>query len=82
MLFAVERYDESGVGEHPSFPALPAGLRLAAAFHLPADEVFLALVDGPDETSVGAAIVAAGWRVDRISPAQWLSPATCGQVLT
>jgi hypothetical protein len=76
MLFAVERYDESGTGLDPTaaFPALPAALRLAAALYLPADEVVLALIEGPDADIVGAAVSAAGWRVDRISPASWLSP--------
>jgi hypothetical protein len=76
MLFAVERYDESGAGLDPSaaFPVLPATLRLAAALYLPADEVVLALIEGPDADAVGAAVSAAGWRVDRISPASWLTP--------
>ena len=76
MLFAVERYDESGAGVdlHAAFPALPAALRLAAALYLPADDVVLALIEGPDADVVGAAVSAAGWRVDRISPASWLTP--------
>jgi hypothetical protein len=76
MLFAVERYEESGAGldPHAAFPVLPAALRLAAALYLPADEVVLALIEGPDADAVGAAVSAAGWRVDRISPAAWLSP--------
>lgn len=75
-LFAVERYDESGTGldAHAAFPPLPAAVRLAVVLYLPADEVILALVEGPDADAVGAAVTAAGWRVDRISPASWLAP--------
>lgn len=74
-LFAVERYDRSGGANPPTgFPALSADeLWLAGAVYLPADEVVLALVEGRDEDAVGAAVAAAGWRVDRISPAAWLA---------
>ena len=82
MLFAVERYDDSGVGERPELPGAAArasgSRRRSTCLRT---RSCLALVDGPDETSVGAAVVAAGWRVDRISPAQWLSPAP-NEVLT
>jgi hypothetical protein len=73
-LFAVERYDDTGGHVAPSdpFPALPAHVRLAGAVYLPVDEVVIAFVEGSDEASVGAAVTAAGWRVDRISPANWL----------
>ncbi|MFC0528976.1 hypothetical protein [Phytohabitans kaempferiae] len=70
-LFAVERYDVPG-SEPSSLPAL-ADARLVAAVHLPADQVVLALVEGPDEQSVAAAATAAGWRVDRLHPAVWIT---------
>lgn len=70
-LFALERYDVPG-SEPDSLPAL-AGARLVAAVHLPADQVVLALVEGRDERSVAAAATAAGWRVDRLHPASWIS---------
>jgi hypothetical protein len=75
QLFAVERYDDTGGAAVPpsSFPALPAGVRLAGAVYLPADEVVLALVEGPDVESVCTAVAAAGWRVDRISLASWVA---------
>ncbi len=73
-LFAIERYDDTGAHVTPiePFPALPAHVHLAGAVYLPADEVVIAFVEGIDEASVGAAVLAAGWRVDRISPASWL----------
>jgi hypothetical protein len=76
-LFALERYDRTGDARVPEpLPLLTAaGTRLVAAVHLPADEVVLALVEGPDAETVAAAATAAAWRVDRLSPAVWLSPA-------
>lgn len=74
-LFAVERYDDTGGRGAPlePFPTLPAHVHLAGAVYLPSDEVVIAFVEGSDEASVGAAVTAAGWRVDRISPADWLA---------
>ena len=74
MLFALERYDAAGSAAAP--PSLPADapVRLVAAVHLPADEVVLVIAEGPDETTVAAALDGAGWRVDRIGPATWLLP--------
>ena len=77
-LFAVERYErrDSSAGEYapePMAPLADGGARLVGALHLPADDVVLALVEGPDATTVSAAATAAGWRVDRISPATWLT---------
>ncbi|BCB90838.1 hypothetical protein [Phytohabitans suffuscus] len=71
-LFALERYDEVPGTEPATLPAL-AGARLVAAVHLPADQVVLALVEGRDERTVEAAATAAGWRVDRLHPATWIS---------
>ena len=73
-LFALERYDDTGGHLVPlePFPALAGPVHLTGAVHLPADEVVIAFVEGPDEESVGAAVSAAGWRVDRITPATWL----------
>jgi hypothetical protein len=74
-VFAVERYDETGSSPVPlgGFPALAAGVRLTGVVHLPADNTVMAFVEGPDETTVRAAMTAAGWRVDRIGPAEWLA---------
>ena len=71
-LFALERYESSGTTV-PLAPLTAPGARLVAALHLPADDVVLALVEGPDEHHVAAAVVAAGWRVDRLIPARWLT---------
>jgi hypothetical protein len=81
-LFALERYDRSGV--EPAAPSTSsttalsslttALTRLVVAVRLPADEVVLALVVGPDPETVAAAALAAGWRVDRLSPAEWMFP--------
>jgi hypothetical protein len=74
-LYALEHYDRSGgtsVSEPPGH--LTTGqTRLVAAVHLPADDVVLALVEGTTAETVAAAAAAAGWRVDRITPAAWLS---------
>jgi hypothetical protein len=73
-LFVVERYDDSGRADPVGpFPALPSGMRLACAVHLPADDVVLALIEGQDEASICAAVTGAGWRVDRITAATWAS---------
>ncbi|SDZ30161.1 hypothetical protein SAMN05444365_109146 [Micromonospora pattaloongensis] len=74
-LFAIEQYDSSGRGAPPPPPALDTDdTRLVAAVHLPADDVVLALVEGPDAAAVAAAAAAAGWRVDRLNPARWITP--------
>jgi len=85
-LFALERYD--GVaGECADEPvgALTTGAtRLRAAVRIVADEVVLALVEGPDAETVAAVAAAVGWRVDRLGPAEWITapegpaPATQG----
>ncbi|NUT21835.1 MAG: hypothetical protein HOV77_21890 [Hamadaea sp.] len=74
LLFAIERYDTSGGLALPVLPELPDGteVRLVAAVHLPADDVLLALVEGPDADTVAGVAVAAGWRVDRFCPAVWV----------
>ncbi|OLT16106.1 hypothetical protein BJF78_15245 [Pseudonocardia sp. CNS-139] len=71
----MERYDPSGDGDAgPAAPALTtAETRLVAAVHLPADEVVIALVEGPDADTV-AAVATARWRADRVTPARWLRP--------
>ncbi|SEF18407.1 hypothetical protein [Jiangella alba] len=69
-LFALEQYAGPGDAAGP-VPALPDEVRVLLAVRLPADEVVLALVEGPDEPAVVAAAAAAGWRVDRIGPAAW-----------
>jgi hypothetical protein len=74
-LYAVERYDEPGATP-TRFPDLPHPFRLAGAVYLPADEVVIAFVEGADEQSVASTVRAAGWRVDRISPAAWLDGRT------
>ncbi|MEV0267988.1 hypothetical protein AB0H43_04360 [Hamadaea sp. NPDC050747] len=77
-LFALERYDTSGGLALPVLPELPDGaeVRLVAAVHLPADDVLLALVEGPDADTVAGAANAAGWRVDRLCPAVWAKDPT------
>jgi hypothetical protein len=79
-LFALERYD---LGDErlpePYWPAAPDSARLVGVVFLPADGVYLALVEGPDAETVSAAAVAAGWRIDRISPARWLGPPLSSQ---
>ena len=73
-LFALERYDRSGSESPPEPVSLPAtaDARLVGVVHLPADDVVLALVEGPDSETVTAAASAAGWRPDRVSPAAWV----------
>lgn len=75
-LFALERYDRSGsaCAYEPVPMPTTAVTRLVAAVHLPADEVVLALVEGPDAETVAAAAAAANWRVDRLNPAAWIYP--------
>lgn len=74
QLFAVERYDDSGgTRAREPFPALPSGTRLACAVYLPDDDVEVAFVEGADAESVRAAVVGAGWRVDRITAGSWLA---------
>jgi hypothetical protein len=72
----VERYDRSGdaAAPEPLPPLTAAGIRLVAAVYLPADDVVLALVEGPDAETVTAAATAAAWRVDRLGPAAWVCP--------
>jgi hypothetical protein len=71
-LFLVERYDDSGTPDQqqPVLPP-PPDVPLLFAVRVAADDVVLALVEGPDEVTVGASLTAAGWRVDRISAATW-----------
>ncbi|HYY12724.1 MAG TPA: hypothetical protein VE781_17435 [Kineosporiaceae bacterium] len=73
-LFVLERYEPSGAEIVPgrAAPPLPARCRLVAAVHLPADGVLLALVEGPDADTVASAAEDAGWRVDRLCPADWV----------
>jgi hypothetical protein len=73
-LFALEHYDRSGGTSVPEPPAqlTTEQTRLVAAVHLPADDVVLALVEGNGADTVAAAAAAAGWRVDRLTPATWL----------
>lgn len=79
-MFALERYESSD--DAPAGPPLPTDAlttehtRLVAAVHLVADDVVLALVEGPDEETVAATARAAGWRVDRLSPATWITHTT------
>ncbi|MGS2615267.1 hypothetical protein ACVCAH_12190 [Micromonospora sp. LZ34] len=73
-LFVLERYDR-GPGEGTGEPVdgLTTGTtRLRGALRIPADDVVLALVEGPDAETVAAVAAAAGWRVDRIGPAEWI----------
>ncbi|RKN18798.1 hypothetical protein D7147_15335 [Micromonospora musae] len=81
-LFVLERYDRAP-GESVDEPvgALTTGVtRLRGAVRIPADDVVLALVEGPDAETVAAVAAAAGWRVDRLGTAEWIvepeSPAT------
>jgi hypothetical protein len=73
QLFVIERYDDTGTpGRLQLLPAPPADLQLLCAVHVPADDVLLALVEGTDEQTICTALAAAGWRVDRITPANWV----------
>ena len=73
-LFAVERYDAPGDPPGPVELVAGAGVRLVAAVRLAADDVVLALIEGPDPETVAAYAAAAGWRVDRLTPASWITP--------
>ncbi|MEW2382091.1 hypothetical protein AB0873_08355 [Micromonospora sp. NPDC047707] len=74
-LFVLERYDrvpEDRADE--SLSRLSTGVtRLRGALRIPADDVVLALVEGPDADTVAEAAAAAGWRVDRLGPAEWIA---------
>lgn len=70
QLYAIERYDAAG--EEPAAVRPLAGL--VCAVRLAADDVVLALVTGSDPETVAASAAAAGWRVDRITAASWLTP--------
>lgn len=74
-LFALERYDGSGLGAEPEPlpPLARPGTRLVATVFLPADDLLLALVEGPDADTVAVAATAAGWTVDRLLPARWIT---------
>jgi len=75
QLFVVERYDDTGTpGRLPALPAPPAEVELLCAVRVPADDVVLALVEGADEQTISTALIEAGWRVDRITPASWAGP--------
>ena len=73
-LFVLEQYEPSDSPTGGDLRDLPAaaGVRLVLAIHLPADEVRLALIEGPDQDSALAAAESTGWRVDRINPATWI----------
>jgi hypothetical protein len=74
-LFVVERYDDTGTpGAVTPLPAAPPGVHVVHAVRVPADDVVLALIEGTDERTICAALLAAGWRVDRITPATWAHP--------
>jgi hypothetical protein len=79
QLFLVEQYDHSGTGPDGPVPALAEPVRVVTAFHLAADQVVLALVEGPDAATVAAAAAEAGWPVDRILPAVPLTALGVGQ---
>jgi hypothetical protein len=74
QLFALEHYQTSETVASPDALARPTSeaTRLVAVVHLPADDTVLALVEAPDEATATAAGLAAGWRVDRVSPATLL----------
>ncbi len=76
-LFALERYEHSGAltETRPVSGLTSENTSLVAVVNLPADEVVLALVEAPDEATVLAAAAAAGWRVDRVTRADWIHPA-------
>jgi hypothetical protein len=75
QLFVVERYDDTGTpGLLQPLSAPPPNVHLVCAVRVPADDVVLALVEGTDEATISAALAAAGWRIDRITPATWARP--------
>ncbi|MER7891009.1 hypothetical protein ABTX15_14410 [Micromonospora sp. NPDC094482] len=73
-LFVLERYDRApGEWADGLVEGLNTGTtRLRGAVRIPADDVVLALVEGPDAETVAAVAAAAGWRVDRLGPAEWI----------
>ncbi len=74
-LFLVERYDDTGSPDRQELlPAPPPDVPLLFAVHVPADDVLLLLVEGTDELTMTETLSAAGWRVDRITPASWARP--------
>jgi hypothetical protein len=78
QLFVLERYESEGGQVTPQSvaPLTTAATRAVAAIWLPADEVVLVLVEAPDEAAAAAAAHAAGWRIDRLNVAVWITPAT------
>ena len=71
-LYAVERYGPPGrLGEPEPEPMPAEPSRIVGVMQLTDDDVAVALVEGPDPESVRASMVAAGWRVDRITSARW-----------
>jgi hypothetical protein len=83
-LFIVERYEPSGGELVAALAPLPVGAdtRLILAVHVPADDLVLAVVEGPDEESVAATVAAAHWRVDRLCPATWAMPGNLAEMST
>ncbi|MFG1777342.1 hypothetical protein ACGFIG_13045 [Micromonospora sp. NPDC049048] len=74
-LFVLERYDgvAQECADEPVGALTTDATRLRAAVRIVADEVVLALVEGPDAETVAAVASAVGWRVDRLGPAEWIS---------
>jgi len=71
-VYAVERYGPPRRSVDLDTDLAPAGAtRLVGVIQLTDDDVALALVEGSDPESVRASMIAAGWRVDRITPAIW-----------
>lgn len=82
--FALERYEASGsvASLGPALLLTGTHIRLVAVVQLPEDDTVLVLVEGPDAATVLAAAHAADWRVDRLSPAVWLTPEEANQEKT
>ncbi|MFC0504531.1 hypothetical protein [Micromonospora costi] len=77
-LFVLERYDRvPGESDEPVAALTSGATRLRGAVRIPADDVVLALVEGPDAETVAAVAAAAGWRVDRLGPAEWIAAPDC-----
>jgi hypothetical protein len=78
QLFVLERYEPTGgfVSPQSVAPLATAATRLVAAVYVPADEVVLVFVEAPDEAAAAAAAQGAGWRIDRLNVAVWITPAT------
>ncbi|MEV4202391.1 hypothetical protein [Micromonospora globbae] len=74
-LFVLERYDRvpGECADSPVGGLTTSTTRLRGALRIPADDVVLALVEGPDAETVAAVAAAAGWRVDRLGPAEWIA---------